>query len=127
TLMMPPKEMSRELVDIWMEQTFSQEIAEMAVFNLYQYLDYSPMLAFEWIASESAIRQLSGYQLLACLFKRKIEPNDRGINEFLDQAQAALKGGDLSVGHAAMNCLNHFCNLGEEYALIARKALPEYL
>ena len=39
TMLMPPKEMLPEVVDIWMEQTDTDELAEQAAFNLYQYLD----------------------------------------------------------------------------------------
>ena len=36
TLVMPAEEMPREVAEIWMEQTHSQEMAEMQAFNLYQ-------------------------------------------------------------------------------------------
>ena len=45
--MMPPEQMLPEIVELWMEQTSSQEIAERAAFNLYQHLEYAPVLAFE--------------------------------------------------------------------------------
>ena len=38
TMIMPPNEVLPEVIDIWMEQTPTQEIAEQAAFNLYQYL-----------------------------------------------------------------------------------------
>ena len=52
TMMMPPEQMLPEIVELWMEQTPSQEIAEMAAFNLYQHLEYAPVLAFQWIGSD---------------------------------------------------------------------------
>ena len=48
TMMMPPEQMLPEIVELWMQQTSSQEIAEMAAFNLYQHLEYAPVLAFQW-------------------------------------------------------------------------------
>ena len=42
TLIMPPEEMATDLAELWMEQTPTQEIAEMLAFNLFQYLDYAP-------------------------------------------------------------------------------------
>ena len=51
------------------------------------------------------------------------EPDERGINEFLDQADSDLSGDDTMVKHAAYNCLLRFCNLGEDYEKIAQKAL----
>ena len=41
TMVMPADEMLPEIVDIWMEQTTSVEMAEMASFNLYQYLHFA--------------------------------------------------------------------------------------
>lgn len=126
TMLMPPTEMPEQLVELWMEQTKSQEIAEMAVFNLYQHLDYAPQMAFRWIASDDSIRQLSGYQLLACLFGKGLIPDTRGVNEYIDQVKVTLEGTDTAVSHAAMNSVNRFCQLGPEYEQIASKALSEY-
>ncbi len=126
TMLMPPAEMPEQLVELWMEQTKSQEIAEMAVFNLYQHLDYAPQMAFRWIASDDSIRQLSGYQLLACLFGKGLIPDTRGVNEYIDQVKVTLAGNDTAVSHAAMNSVNRFCQLGPEYEQIASKALSEY-
>ena len=126
TMLMPPAEMPEQLVELWMEQTKSQEIAEMAVFNLYQHLDYAPQMAFRWIASDDSIRQLSGYQLLACLFGKGLIPDTRGVNEYIDQVKVTLEGTDTAVSHAAMNSVNRFCQLGPEYGQIASKALSEY-
>lgn len=97
TMLMPPAEMSEQLVELWIEQTKSQEIAEMAVFNLYQHLDYAPQMAFRWIASDDSIRQLSGYQLLACLFGKGLIPDTRGVNEYIDQVKVTLEGTDTAV------------------------------
>lgn len=126
TMLMPPAEMPEQLVELWMEQTKSQEIAEMAVFNLYQHLDYAPQMAFRWIASDDSIHQLSGYQLLACLFGKGLIPDTRGVNEYIDQVKVTLAGTDTAVSHAAMNSVNRFCQLGPEYEQIASKALSEY-
>ena len=123
TLIMPAEKMLPEIVDLWMEQTRSQEIAEMAAFNLYQHLEYAPVLAYQWIASDNDLYQISGYQLLSRLFAKGQEPNDRGINEFLDQATTALKADNSGVRHAALNCISRFADLGQSYETVARGAL----
>ena len=123
TMLMPADKMPAEVVDIWMEQTHTQEMAEMASFNLYQHLDYAPVLAYEWIASTDSLRQMAGYLVLTRLFARGQEPNERGINEFLDQVSTALTDEHAGVQHAAMNCVTRFVDLGEEYGKMARKAL----
>ena len=40
TMLMPPEKMLPEIAEIWMEQTNSQEMAEIAAFQLYQHLDF---------------------------------------------------------------------------------------
>lgn len=123
TLIMPANEMSRELVDVWMEQLHGQEMAEMLSFHLLQHLDFAPALAYEWMASDKDLYQLTAYHLLSRLFLRGQEPNERGINEFLDQAAVALQSDNMGLRHAAANCVTRFASLNNTYLDIARKAL----
>ena len=123
TLIMPADKMLPEIVDLWMEQTPTQEIAEMAAFNLYQHLNYAPLLAYQWVASDKDIYQVCGFQLLSRLFANGQEPNERGINEFLDQAITALQVDNSGVRHAALNCLQRFADLGEENEKVTQGAL----
>lgn len=123
TLIMPAEKFLPEIADIWMEQNTSPEIAEQIAINLLQYVDYAPIVAFEWIASEKSLYRLTGYHILSRLFMKGHEPDERGINEFLDQIDAELLGNDSTLKHAAYNCLMHFCDLGPEYEHVAQKAL----
>lgn len=123
TLIMPAEEMLPEITDIWMEQVKTQEMGEMLAFNLLQYVNYAPVIAYQWMASELPLYQIAGFQLLARLFANGQEANERGINEFLDQASTALQGDNMGVKHAAANCVLRFADLGEEYEKVARMAL----
>lgn len=123
TMIMPAEEMLTEVADIWMEQTPTQEIAEIAAFQLYQYLEDAPVLAFKWLASGKTLYEICGFQVLARLFMQGLEPDERGINELMDQALAALQSEHAGVRHAAMNCIQRFAGLGADYETIARKAL----
>ncbi len=123
TLIMPAEEMLPEIADVWMEQVTSQEIAEMLAFNLLQDVSYAPVLAYQWMASDNPLYEITGFQLIARLFTKGQEPNERGINEFLDQARTALMGDHMGVKHAAANSVLRFADLGEDYEKIARKAL----
>ena len=82
-------------------------------------------MAYQWIASDKDMYQLCGYQLLARLFAKGMEPNERGINEFLDQVHTTLAGNNLALKHAAFNCVLNFCELSEEMEIIAKKALSD--
>lgn len=123
TLIMPAEKMLPEITDIWMKQVKSQEMAEMLAFNLLQHVDYAPAIAYEWIATDKTLYEIAGFQLLARLFANGQEANERGINEFLDQAAVALQGDNMGIKHAAANCVLRFADLGEEYEKIARAAL----
>ena len=115
TMLMPPEKMLPEVADIWMEQTDTVEIAEQAAMNLYQYLPYASVKAFLWISSDKELYQLCGFHVLSRLFIRGYEPDERDINEFLDQAHVALLSAPVSVRKAALNSLNHFAELGLVY------------
>ena len=123
TMIMPADEILPEVVDIWMEQTDTIEIAEQAAMNLYQYLPYAPEKAYQWIASERELYQLCGFHVLSRLFMIGQEPNERGINEFLDQAHVALQSESIIVRKAALNSINHFSNLGLVYERLAGSIL----
>lgn len=123
TMLMPPEKMLPEVAEIWMEQTNSQEMAEIAAFQLYQHLDFASILAFRWMASDKMPYQVCAYQILARLFAKGQEPNERGINEYLDQVAIALGDEHAGVRRAAYNSVVHFTQLGEDYEKMARKAL----
>ena len=123
TMIMPADHVLPEVIDIWMEQITSQEIAEQAVFNLFQYLPYAPEKAYTWMASDQELYQYCGFHILARLFMQKREPNERGINEFLDQALAALQGNSIGVRKAAMAAIRRFSELGLVYERLAKSAL----
>lgn len=123
TMIMPPDEVLPEVIDIWMEQTPNSEIAEQAAFNLYQYLPYAPAKAYTWIASDKELYQLCGFHILSRLFMNGQEPNERGINEFIDQSLAALQGESMVVKKAAMSSMQRFAELGLMYQRLAKSAI----
>ena len=123
TMLMPADQMLPEVCDIWMEQVPSQEIAEQVAFNLWQHLPYAPEKAYQWLASEREYEQLCGFHVLTRLFMNGQEPNERGINEYLDQLLAALQGSFMSVRKAAMQSVIRFAELGVVYERMAKSAL----
>ena len=124
-MIMPAERMLPEVADIWMEQTPNLEIAEQAAFNLYQYLPYAPAKAYTWMASEKELYQLCGFHIISRLFMNKQEPNERGINEFIDQALVALQGPSIPVKKAAMSAIQRFAELGLVYERIAKSAIKQ--
>ena len=123
TLIMPADKMLAEITDLWMEQVNNQEMVEMLVFNLLQNVEYAPVIAYQWIGSDKPLYEMAGFHLLSRLFAKGQEPNERGINEFLDQAATVLQGDNMGVKHAAINSVMRFCDFGEDFEKIARGAL----
>ena len=123
TMLMPADQILPEVVDIWMEQIPSQEIAEQAAFNLWQHLPFAPEKAYQWMASDKEYEQLCGFHVLTRLFMNHQEPNERGINEYLDQLLVALQGPYPSVRKAAMQSAYRFAELGLMYERLAKSAV----
>ena len=123
TMIMPADQILPEVVDIWMEQTDSIEIAEQAAFNLYQHLPYAAEKAYLWLASPEDLPQICGYHILSRLFMNKQEPNERGINEFIDQALVALQSNNVSLRKAAMQSVIRFSELSLMHQRLAHSAV----
>ena len=51
------------------------------------------------------------------------EPNERGINEYIDQLLSALQGPSTSVRKAAFQSAQHFAELGLVCERMVRSAL----
>ncbi len=123
TMLMPADKMLPEVVDIWMDQIPSLEIAEQLSFNLWQHLHYAPEKAYQWLASEREYDQYCGFHVLTRLFMNGQEPNERGINEYVDQLLSALQGPYPSVRKSAMQSVVRFAELGLLYERLAKSAL----
>lgn len=123
TMIMPADQILPEVVDIWMEQTDSIEIAEQAAFNLYQHLPYAAEKAYQWLAAPEELPQICGYHILSRLFMNKQEPNERGINEFVDQALVALQSSNMTLRKAAMQAVIRFSELGLMHQRLAHSAV----
>jgi len=123
TMIMPAEKMLPEVAEIWMEQIPSQEMAEQLAFNLWQYLPYAPEKAYQWMASEKEYYQLCGFHILSRLFMNGQEPNERGINEYIDQMLSAIQGPFPSVRKAAIQSVQRFAELGLVYERMAKSAL----
>lgn len=123
TLIMPAEKFESDLATLWIEQVCSQEIAELLVMNLLQYVNYASDMAFQLLAEQATLPRLIGFNILSRLFSRNMSPNERDINEFIDQAITALKDESLSLRHAALNSVQRFAKLGKMHETIARGAL----
>lgn len=104
-MLMPEERFSPEIADVWVESMRFTEEANACVHYLFSHLPYASQKAYEWIAREEWLFQYCGFQLLASLFTKGMEPSPRDLEEFLDQATAGLRSERLAVRSAAQKTL----------------------
>lgn len=114
TMLMPADTFPADLAMLWVEQTPTQEIAELAAMNLYQHLPYAKDMALQLIAQPYEMAQLQGYCILARLFSNNTEFTESEINEVIDQAQSTFKSqssdispqtSSIALRHAILNTI----------------------
>lgn len=123
THLMPTENFSYDLAMLWIEQTKTQEIAEMASMNLYQKLPFAMELSMHLISSTDTMKQMHGYLILARLFSKGATPSERDINEFVDQTTTVLLENNIPLKHAAINALQRFADRDEISLMLAKGAL----
>ena len=123
TLIMPPEEMDEALAEQWMGEINSQDMAEMACFNLFQHLQQAADLSYQWMNSDREIEQMCGYLILSRFFMKGENPHGNRIEEFLDEVALALNSENMGVRHAALNCVNKFAELSEDFRNMAEERL----
>lgn len=102
TMLMPLDNFYEEIADIWVEEITTDEVAQIAVMNLFSRLPYAPSKAFEWIASDNNTKQLCGFLIIARLLMQGAEFNERAIDELKDQMQAVPQDAPLALRKAIM-------------------------
>lgn len=123
TLIMPPDEMDKTLAEQWVREINSQDMAEMACFNLFQHLHHAADMSYQLMKSNREIEQMCGYLVLSRLFMKGENPHGNRINEFIDDVAHALNSENMGVRHAALNCVNKFAELGEDFRNMAENRL----
>lgn len=123
SLIMPPEEMDEKLAENWIGEINSQDLAEMACFNLFQHLHHAADLSYKWMNSDREIEQMCGYLILTRLFMKRENPHGSRIDEFMDEVAQALNSENMGVRHAALNCVNKFAELSEDFRNMAENRL----
>ena len=73
--------------------------------------------------SDREIEQMCGYLILTRLFMKRENPHGSRIDEFLDEVAHALNSENMGVRHAALNCVNKFAELSEDFRNMAEERL----
>ncbi len=122
-LLQPPETFYPEIADIWMETMPYPEIVELTCMNLFQYLPYASEKAFEWMADERELFQLSGFLLMARLLMNGNRLNERAEAEFLDQALATLQSDARLPQKAAATALKKYAGQNKENSKVVIRLL----
>lgn len=123
-MLMPKEDFTSDIALLWSESLLTQEIAEMASMILYQYTDFASQMSYAMLASGTKLQQILAYNTFARLFSQGMYPDERGVNELLDQATPVLLGNDLQLKHAVMNCINRLGTTADGlYATVVEKFL----
>ena len=111
TMLMTADTFPADLAMLWVEQTPTQEVAELAAMHLYQHLPYAKDMALQLIAQPYEMAQLQGYCILAHLFSNNTEFTESEINEIIDQAQSTFKSSishqtsSIALRHSILNTI----------------------
>jgi len=111
TMLMPADTFPADLAMLWVEQTPTQEIAELAAMNLYQHLPYAKDMALQLIAPPYEMAQLQGYCIMARLLTTDMVLDDSELNEFIDQAHSTFKSSispqtsSIALRHSILNAI----------------------
>ena len=107
TLLMPASVMIQEEAREWIDATHTQEIAEVASMNLYQYLPYAKTLALALIVEDDVMRQLHGYCILSRLLIKGTDFDESEYHNIYECADRVVadETAPLYLRHAAYNTL----------------------
>lgn len=125
TLMMPAESFAADMALLWIEQLRSQEMAEMLALNLLQYIPEAQSISLQMLAEEAVLPRICAYTTLGHLFRRKIDIDERDINEYLDQALTVMRdeASPLPLRHSVLKSLQHFSEISDTHCTIARNLL----
>jgi 3-methyladenine DNA glycosylase AlkD len=116
TMLMPVDRFYPQVADIWVEQIQTQEIAEIAVMNLFQRLPYASTIAFRWVSDSREIFQVCGLLLLTRLCMLKRDFNESAAYELVDQAVTAMQDDNIRIAQQAFILLRKYIQIGEKQA-----------
>lgn len=124
TMLMPCNELQKETAMQWVRDTHTQEMAEIAAMNLYQYLPYAAEMAVTLIHDAEDMVRIQGYNILARLFsngEREVEENVAAA--FMKNVCEALLSDNIAVKHSAWNAVVKYADMDEQCCAKAKNTL----
>ena len=105
-LLMPPKEFTADLADIWGDEIPTAEVTQVMATHLLPKAPGACGLAFEWIASNNEMKQLCGFLCVARLLQQGAQIEERSLTELDNQAHAFMDSASPSLAKAIAAALS---------------------
>lgn len=121
-ILMPTEDFDEEMADVWVDDIRTVEIAQYFCLLLMKRVPFASRVAFQWIASESVMRQICGYTLL-CHVMRMGEMSDRSKDELLDSIASDILTQHAQLRTSVTKCLAIFASISEDNEKRAQKLL----
>ena len=106
-MLMPADAFDRQTAEQWIAETPTQEVAEVAVMELYQHLSYAKKLAFALIATDGIMQRIYGCNIMARLLSagKEMTVEEQALVRSEAERIVTDEAQPLSLRHIASNVL----------------------
>lgn len=125
TLIMPAADFTASEAMEWAATLSTVEIAETAVFNLFQHMAEAEQLSQLLLENEEKLLRICAYNLVCRLLKRNQECAPQLYAALFEKAASDLKSADRQLLHPLVNCLDYVSSADTEAAKEATQLLKE--
>ena len=125
TLIMPAADFSASEAMEWAATLSTVEIAETAVFNLFQHMAEAEQLSQLLLENDEKLLRICAYNLVCRLLKRNQECAPQLYAALFEKAASDLKSADRQLLHPLVNCLDYVSSTDTEVAKEATQLLKE--
>lgn len=125
TLIMPAANFTASEAMEWVATLSTVEMAETAVFNLFQHMAEAEQLSLSLLENEDRLLRICAYNLVCRLLKRNKECAPQLYAALFEKAASDLKSADRQLLHPLVNCLDYVSSTDTEVAKEATQLLKE--
>lgn len=145
-ILYPIEKFTPETAEKWMTEINTQELAELYVMLLMQYVSFDKQIAFKWLEQEDNLYKICAYNIIGrnfinskCIPETVAENSDKDntkeqpkliagltteqINIYIAHARHSYNDEDRQLRHAVANSLIHLSELHRKYEPIVNEIL----
>lgn len=125
TLIMPAADFTASEAMEWAATLSTVEMAETAVFNLFQHMAEAEQLSQLLLENDEKLLRICAYNLVCRLLKRNQVCAPQLYAALFEKAASDLKSADRQLLHPLVNCLDYVSSADTEAAKEATQLLKE--